>query len=155
MDVVCAAVTPEVWGDNDHTVHSGIGTCVDKIYARTAAIAAAFHKDGYDIRLIGHSLGAACAGLLAWRFQQDGLERTRAIVYACPPCASPTLAQETQDYVLTVVMRYDAVPRLSPKTVVAMEEELLNISWEQMDATADEWGGFGRMLYRRAKCVAC
>jgi hypothetical protein len=47
-------VTPEVWGDKDHSVHSGIGTCADKIYARTAGLAAAFHKDGYSIQLVGH-----------------------------------------------------------------------------------------------------
>lgn len=45
------------------------------------------------------------------------------------------------------------VPRIKPKTVVALEEELLSISWEEMDTTCREWGALGRTLYRRAKCA--
>jgi Lipase (class 3) len=99
------------------------------------------------------ALGAATAGLLAWLFKRDGLDRTKCVAYACPACASPTFADETKDYVLTCVMRYDAVPRIAPRTIVAIEEELLNLSWEQMDVTADEWGTMGRLLFRRAKCA--
>ena len=45
------------------------------------------------------------------------------------------------------------VPRIKPKTVVALEEELLGLSWEEMDTTSKEWGVMGRALYRRAKCA--
>lgn len=95
------------------------------------------------------------AALVAWRLKNvEKLERVRAIGYACPPSASPAIAEETEPYALMCVMRYDVIPRISPKTVVALEEELLNISWEQMEVTCGEWGRFGRMLYKRAKCAS-
>lgn len=59
------AVEPETWGDHKHTVHSGIGTCADKIHARTRGAAEAFHANGYSIMLVGHSMGAAVRRLLA------------------------------------------------------------------------------------------
>lgn len=102
-------MTPERWGDDEHIVHSGIGTSTDRLYERLHATAGAFHESGYSIRLVGHSLGAGVCALLAWLLKRDGLERVRATCFAPPACASPAIAEETKEYVNSLVMRYDAV----------------------------------------------
>jgi pimeloyl-ACP methyl ester carboxylesterase len=104
------AVTPERWGDgDDHGVHSGIGHSTTDLYERLKHVLHSLHTDGYAIRLVGHSLGAGVAGLMAWLLKRDGLENVRAICFACPPCASAKMAAETQEYAMTLVMRYDLV----------------------------------------------
>ena len=113
------AVTPERWGDDDHVVHSGIGTSTDRLYERLRHTASAFHESGYTIRLVGHSLGAGVCALLAWLLKRDGLERVRATCFAPPACASPAIAEETKGYVNALVMRYDAVRCPAPSARVS------------------------------------
>eukprot|EP00892_Ulva_mutabilis_P006866 jgi/Ulvmu1/4551/UM002_0277.1 len=148
-------VTPQQWGDAEHVVHSGIGKSADSVYERLKHLALAFAGSDHSVVLVGHSLGAGAAALLAWRLrEQDGISNIKVYAFATPPCSSPTIAQETQGYVTSCVFRDDIVPRLAPKAVVELEKELLDVDWEEMESCAASWGTIGNMILKRAKKAA-
>ena len=67
---------------------------------------------GFRLRLVGHSLGAATACLLAIMLRRRSYEElgfspdiVSAVGYATPPCVSKELAESCADFVTTVVMQ--------------------------------------------------
>ena len=139
-------------------MHSGIAECTEKIHRRVARkIAAAFHADGYTVDLVGHSLGAAISGLLAWRLKtQDGLERVRARAYACPACASPAFSEETKELRTHVRHALRRGPAAGAQDGGGHGGGAAStVSWEQMELAGE---GVGRprqaAAASRAKCAA-
>lgn len=70
------------------------------------------HLQGFRLRLIGHSLGAATASLLAIMLHKKSTKElgfdpqiVSAVGFATPPCVSKELAESCSDYVTTVVMQ--------------------------------------------------
>ena len=51
-------------------------------------------------------------------------------------------------------MRDDAIPRMSPRTLVSLQEEALGLSWEDLEECAEAWGRLGRTLYATARCAS-
>ncbi len=92
---------------------------------------------GYSVRLIGHSLGAATAVLMAMllkaRFvaqRRQGIRKTvpyiPAIAFGVPPCVAPALsdALAADELVISAVHEYDIVPRLSESNILPLAEEV-------------------------------
>lgn len=75
----------------------------------------------------------------------------RAVAFATPACASSSICTDANDYVTSCVMRDDAVPRLSPRAVVSLQEEVLGLTWGEMEECAKAWGRLGRSLYDSAR----
>jgi pimeloyl-ACP methyl ester carboxylesterase len=153
---MCAlAVTPITWEDNEkYKVHKGIGSCATNLHRRLRRITRVFSDSGHDIVLVGHSLGAGAAALLAWRLKRDGCKSVAAFAFACPPCASLELARECSDVVTSCVMRDDAVPRAVPRAMVVMERTLMGLEWDHMRESAQEWGVFGKWVLENAECAS-
>ncbi|CAI7772685.1 unnamed protein product, partial [Closterium sp. NIES-53] len=90
------------------------------------------HHPGYDLRLIGHSLGAAVAALVTilLRPQAEVLlgitsERVRCVGFATPPCVSRHLALSCRSFITTVVLQDDIVPRLSLHALESLRNEVV------------------------------
>lgn len=68
----------------------------------------------YEIKIVGHSMGAAVAALLVlkWKNEFPNL-KIHGYGYATPCCVSPDLAKETLPYFTSFVHHFDAVSRLS------------------------------------------
>jgi acetyl esterase/lipase len=64
-------VTPIQWGEKTEKVHSGIGESAKGLYTRLQYIATSFAASGHKIILVGHSLGAGVAALLAWLLRKE------------------------------------------------------------------------------------
>ncbi|XP_031401001.1 uncharacterized protein LOC116210969 isoform X1 [Punica granatum] len=93
------------------------------------------HKD-YKVRLVGHSLGGATAALLAIMVRKKSVKQlgfdpeiVSAVGYATPPCVSRELAESCSDYVTTVVMQDDIIPRLSVASLTRLRNEILQTDW--------------------------
>ncbi|KAK4796808.1 hypothetical protein SAY86_029134 [Trapa natans] len=91
---------------------------------------------GYKLRLVGHSLGGATAALLAIMLRKKSLKQlgfspeiVSAVGYATPPCVSRELAESCSDYVTTVVMQDDIIPRLSVASLTRLRNEILQTDW--------------------------
>nr|XP_023886816.1 uncharacterized protein LOC111998925 [Quercus suber]POE68144.1 sn1-specific diacylglycerol lipase beta [Quercus suber] len=92
--------------------------------------------EGYRLRLVGHSLGGATASLLAIMLRRKSYmelgfspDIVSAVGYATPPCVSRELAENCSDFVTTVVMQDDIVPRLSAASLTRLRNEILQTDW--------------------------
>lgn len=92
---------------------------------------------GYSVRLVGHSLGAAVASLLAVRLRRESEaalgvpeERVQCVGISTPPCMSHAVSEEAAGYITTLVLQDDVVPRLSVLSVRALVGELL-LPWRR------------------------
>ncbi|XP_052179524.1 uncharacterized protein LOC127792908 isoform X2 [Diospyros lotus] len=92
--------------------------------------------EGFRLRLVGHSLGGAAASLLAIMLRKKSSKElgfspdiVTAVGYATPPCVSRELAEYCSDYVSTVVMQDDIIPRLSVASLTRLRNEILQTDW--------------------------
>ncbi|KAK6120039.1 hypothetical protein DH2020_046169 [Rehmannia glutinosa] len=104
------------------------------------------HK-GFRLRLLGHSLGGATASLLAIKLRKKSIKElgfspdiVTAVGYATPPCVSKELAESCSDFVTTVVMQDDIVPRLSVASLTRLRNEIVETDWVSVFSRED-WKG--------------
>lgn len=109
--------------------------------------------DGFDVKVVGHSLGAGTAALLTaelknglYRRAVGGgvdagpaagpLPRVTAIGFGTPPVADESLADafSVDDLVISVIHRDDVVPRLSRYNIEKLAKEVNTIT-----PTAERW----------------
>lgn len=95
--------------------------------------------EGFGLRLVGHSLGGAAAALLAIMLRKRSEEElgfspdiVSAVGIATPPCASRKLAEDCLDFVTTVVLQDDAIPRMSGASLARLRNEILQTDWTSL-----------------------
>ncbi|KAJ6842659.1 sn1-specific diacylglycerol lipase beta isoform X4 [Iris pallida] len=105
------------------------------------------HKD-FRLRLVGHSLGGAAAALLAVLLRKRTKEElgfspdiVSAVGFGTPPCMSKKLAESCADYVSTVVLQDDIIPRLSVASLTRLRNEILETDWMSV-LEKEDWKGF-------------
>lgn len=80
---------------------------------------------GYTLRVVGHSLGAGVAAVLA-TFLRPRYPSLRCLAFSPPGCVfSRRLANECKDYVTSYVLGDDVVPRLGLASMENLRHELL------------------------------
>lgn len=109
------------------------------------------HK-GFGLRLVGHSLGGAAAALLAIMLRKRSEKElgfspdiVTAVGIATPPCASRKLAEDCLDFVTTVVLQDDAIPRMSGASLARLRNEILLTDWTSL-LESDEWKGVADLV---------
>lgn len=109
-------------------------------------------EDGYEISVVGHSLGAGTTAVLAAELQNGFRlssnvvlrnKKVRAIAFATPAVTCETLAQAFLDdgLVLNLVTRFDAVPRFSRRNLRTLAKEIKEFAsvsqeWRKQDVDA-------------------
>ena len=68
-------------------------------------------KEEYQLTLVGHSLGAGAASLLAMMLRANGITNLRCYAFAPPMCCEPDLASSCSDFVTSIVYRDDIISR--------------------------------------------
>ncbi|CAM8959310.1 unnamed protein product [Rhodiola kirilowii] len=113
-----------------------IRSCLEKHERLLSPVVSLMHLHGYRLRLVGHSLGGAIASLLAIMLRKktrDDLgfspDIVSAVSYATPPCLSRETADSCSDYVTTVVMPDDIIPRFSVATLTRLRNEIIQTDW--------------------------
>jgi sn1-specific diacylglycerol lipase len=79
----------------------------------------------YQLRVVGHSLGAGAGSLVAL-FLQSKCPNVRAVVYEPPGCTmSLNLAEESNEWCISFVTGNDAVPRITATALITFRNEVL------------------------------
>jgi Lipase (class 3)/FYVE zinc finger len=116
-----------------------------------------FAKQGYRIRMTGHSLGGAVATLLGAMVYKDLSEHLPSMqgktgeadsplhvyAYGTPSCVDLPLAEAMDSFVTSAVLHDDVVPRLTPTSCRCLLKHLLHIreTWVK-DHFADDIRAF-------------
>lgn len=101
---------------NNTAAESTINTARDRVVSIKLVLdATQALKDDYRMTLIGHSLGAGAAALLAMMLQARGITNVHCYAFAPPMCCEPDLAAKCSDYVTSVVFRDDIISRCVPQ----------------------------------------
>lgn len=127
---------PVVFDNGKHMAHSGMNASALYLFDRIFSLAQAI-KDDYQLTLVGHSLGAGAAALLAMLLQARGISNMHCYAFAPPMCCEPDLASSCSDCVTSVVYRDDIISRISQESVVALYEELSEYDWEAASKNED------------------
>ena len=88
---------------------------------------------GYRITIVGHSLGAGAASILALKYKQEGIKEVVCYAFATPNCVDLALAEQCaeEELVTSVVFRDDIVARFSPEAVAGLLQELKDFNLDQ------------------------
>lgn len=88
---------------------------------------------GYRITIVGHSLGAGAASILALKYKQEGIQQVVCYAFATPNCVDLALAEQCaeEELVTSVVFRDDIVARFSPEAVAGLLQELKDFNLDQ------------------------
>ncbi|KAK3260363.1 hypothetical protein CYMTET_30675 [Cymbomonas tetramitiformis] len=69
---------------------------------------------GFDLRVVGHSLGGGVSVMLTMMLRElPDFREAQCITFACPACLTLELARSCQHYVTTVINGEDVVPMVS------------------------------------------
>jgi pimeloyl-ACP methyl ester carboxylesterase len=85
---------------------------------------------GYGLRMVGHSLGGGTAALTTVLLRDHpqllGIPRDAisAVCFSAPACLSRDLAAWSSDFVTTLVLQDDAVPRASARAMDRLRQEV-------------------------------
>ncbi|XXG40640.1 hypothetical protein AAC387_Pa01g1310 [Persea americana] len=117
------------------------------------------HK-GFRLRLVGHSLGGAAAALLAIMLRRRSEHElgfnpdiVSAVGIATPPCVSKELAESCVDYVSTVVLQDDIIPRLSATSLTRLRNEILQTDWMSV-LEKEDWKSFVELVANAKQVVS-
>ena len=91
----------------------------------------AMSEAGFGITLVGHSLGAGAAALLAIWMRRSGIQNVTCYAFATPNCVSLELAEEGEEYITSVVFRDDIIARFSPASLAQLHKELQDFDVDQ------------------------
>ncbi|KAK9684926.1 hypothetical protein RND81_10G243200 [Saponaria officinalis] len=116
--------------------------------------------EGFKLRLVGHSLGAATASLLAIMLRKKSDRElgfdpntVTAVGIATPPCVSKELAESCCGYVTNVVMQDDIVPRLSVASLSRLRNEIIQTDWKTVLETED-WKNVAEFLTNAKQVIS-
>ena len=123
-------------------VHDGMARAASWVYSQlfgpdggeghvqglNAAVRSALGAFGEQGRLVvvGHSLGAGTASLLALRLHAEFASILTCFAYSCPAVMTLPLARACADFICTPLLGHDIVPRLSVRNVFELRENMMH-----------------------------
>lgn len=74
------------------------------------------HAEGYQITIVGHSLGGAVAALMTYMLQ-SAVPNVNCVTYGCPSCVDAATSDLLKERVLSVVLHDDVISRITPQSI--------------------------------------
>lgn len=137
----------------DAFAHNGMLKAAMWIKDRIVGSLRILHADGYQITLAGHSLGAGCASLLAVMLQKE-FENLQCFAYAVPACVNLHVAESCVNFVHSIVLRDDFVPRAKASNIMKLVSELKGFKGCWRETASDDLEAFkdrAKTLWRPRK----
>ncbi|KAL5672406.1 hypothetical protein ACJX0J_016712, partial [Zea mays] len=84
----------------------------------------------YEVKVIGHSMGAGIATILTYILREnEKLSSSTCIAFGPAACMTWDLAESGKDFVTTIVNRNDLVPSLGIVSAAKLRIEVMSSSW--------------------------
>ncbi|CAL4898783.1 unnamed protein product [Urochloa decumbens] len=84
----------------------------------------------YEVKIIGHSMGAGIATILTYILREnDKLSSSTCIAFGPAACMTWDLAESGKDFVTSIVNRNDVVPSLGLVSAAKLRTEVMASSW--------------------------
>ncbi|PUZ67387.1 hypothetical protein GQ55_3G430700 [Panicum hallii var. hallii] len=84
----------------------------------------------YEVKIIGHSMGAGIATILTYILREnEKLSSSTCIAFGPAACMTWDLAESGKDFVTTIVNRNDLVPSLGIASAAKLRTEVMASSW--------------------------
>eukprot|EP00658_Telonema_sp_P-2_P047067 TRINITY_DN3557_c0_g1_i1.p1 TRINITY_DN3557_c0_g1~~TRINITY_DN3557_c0_g1_i1.p1 ORF type:complete len:566 (-),score=97.44 TRINITY_DN3557_c0_g1_i1:125-1822(-) len=112
--------------------HGGMASAALWLELEVGSVLAELHHAGFSITLVGHSLGAGVASLLALRLSAL-IPSIRCVSYAAPACMDCRLAEASRACVDAIILHDDIVPRASARNVLELFQDLSRYSKQWPD----------------------
>lgn len=110
--------------------HSGIVRAANTLCDTYAGTLQSFEKKGFDVVVVGHSLGAATAAAVTIKLRNScGLRRARCVCFAPPATVDTKWAEMAAPYVMSVVHDDDFIPRSQVTSLITLYRELIEYNW--------------------------
>ncbi|KAL8012002.1 putative FYVE zinc finger, fungal lipase-like domain, Zinc finger, FYVE/PHD-type [Plasmopara halstedii] len=125
----------------DAFAHNGMLKAVMWIKDRIIKSLRVLHSEGYQLVFAGHSLGAGCATLLSVMLQKE-FNDLECFAYAVPACVDFSMAESCENFVHSIILRDDIVPRAKASNVMKLVEELKNFKGCWRDTAFEDFEAF-------------
>ncbi|GLD96399.1 hypothetical protein PINS_up005082 [Pythium insidiosum] len=125
----------------DAFAHNGMLKAAMWIKDRIVSSLRRLHKEGYQMVFAGHSLGAGCAALLSVMLQKE-FEELKCYAYAVPACVNLHVAESCVDFVHSIVLRDDFVPRAKASNIMKLVDELKEFKGCWRDTASEDIEAF-------------
>uniref|UniRef100_A0A7S3H6I2 sn-1-specific diacylglycerol lipase n=2 Tax=Spumella elongata TaxID=89044 RepID=A0A7S3H6I2_9STRA len=96
------------------------------------------HAEGYQITIVGHSLGGAVAALMTYMLQ-SAVPNVNCITYGCPSCVDAATSDLLKERVLSVVLHDDVISRITPQSIRLLMRELMVFREQMFQHLHQEW----------------
>ncbi|CAN6351971.1 unnamed protein product [Urochloa humidicola] len=84
----------------------------------------------YDVKIIGHSMGAGIATILTYILREnEKLSSSTCIAFGPAACMTWDLAESGKDFITSIVSRNDVVPSLGLVSAAKLRTEVMASSW--------------------------
>ncbi len=117
-----------------YNVHAGMAKAAFFLAEKFGSMLCMLRDAGVKVTLIGHSLGAGVASILALHLKQKKYgftaETLQCFAFEPPACLDLPLAEACSDVVLSMVHADDIVPRMAVEPFSAFLKELAEFDWQ-------------------------
>jgi len=119
----------------------GMARAATNLFHENLPIMEQFWRQGYKIRITGHSLGGGIGALLGvliikhWRKKigVEGENACRVYGFGTPACVDSELSKLSSDFTTTVILHDDVVPRLTPTSIRNLLKHLMLVKQTWVD----------------------
>ncbi len=73
-------------------------------------------REGYEITIVGHSLGGGVAALLTYMLK-SAIPNIYCVTYGSPSCVDAATADVLKSHVLSIINHDDVISRITPQSI--------------------------------------
>lgn len=108
------------------------------------------HREGFQVTLVGHSLGGAVAALMTYLLKYGGysdgsggenisIPDVQGFTYGCPSCVDAETSDILRSNVVSVVVGDDVISRITPQSIRLLLRELMVFREQMFRHLQQDW----------------
>uniref|UniRef100_A0A0G4HBU8 sn-1-specific diacylglycerol lipase n=1 Tax=Chromera velia CCMP2878 TaxID=1169474 RepID=A0A0G4HBU8_9ALVE len=135
-DGSCCSRGEEKGTGGARVTHRGFGRAAELLFTKYEPLFALLKESGYEITIVGHSLGAGTAAILCWLLHcrlDLPPSALKCFAFSPPPSVSAAISRDMRPFVTSMVLQDDIVPRMKAQNLAGLLRSLLEREWKPGD----------------------